>query len=158
MKIIHCYFDETKFDIEGVTYLGLSGVFINENEIENIETSLLELKEILDVDQFTGRKEDAKTFHFVEDNMAIKPRIISSIRDKNFRSYIAFTELEGSYSDVYIAVLAKILKDRLEEKHDYEFKVFYEQNDELKPSHMNKKIDTMIAVTSGVKIGSMKAA
>lgn len=144
MKIIHCYFDETKFDIKGITYLGLAGTFIEEDEIKNIETSLIELKDTIDVDQFTGRKEGSRTFHFVEDNMAIKPKIINCLRDKNFRSYIAFTELKDTYSQVYMAILEKILNDRLEEKHDYKFKIYYEQNDELKPSHLNNRINEMI--------------
>lgn len=144
MKVIHCYFDETEFDINDVTYLGLAGVFIEGNEVNNIEASLIELKDTIDVDQYTGRKEDSRTFHFTEDNMAIKPKIIDCIRDKNFRSYIAFTELKDTYSQTYISILEKILNDRIEEKHDYEFKIYYEQNDKLKSSHLNNRIDEMI--------------
>lgn len=144
MKVIHCYFDETEFDIEDVAYLGLSGVFIEDNEIDNIETSLTELKDTIDVDQYTGRKEGSRTFHFTEDIMDIKPKIIECIRNKNFRSYIAFTELDNTYLEVYISILEKILYDRLQEKHDYDFRIYYEQNDKLKPSHIEKRIDEII--------------
>lgn len=144
MTIIHCYFDETELTINGITYLALAGVFIEDEYVESIRESLLELKARLLDDQFTGKKEKSRIFHFAEDPLGIKSIILDCIRDKEYRAYIAYTELKASYSETYIAIVEKILYDRLKEKHYCKFQIYFEQNNKVNQVKMGSKMEYMV--------------
>jgi len=144
MKTVHCYFDETELTIEGITYLALAGVFIKEQYAEAIREALLELKECLLEDQFTGKKEESRIFHFTEDNQHIRSAILDCIRHKNYRVYIAYKELNKPYWETYVSIIEKILFDRLQKKHNWKFKVYYEQNPKIKQHQIATKLQSMV--------------
>ncbi|MFY9141327.1 hypothetical protein [Sulfuricurvum sp.] len=144
MKIIHCYFDETELIIDGNKCLALAGVFIEDEYVESIRESLLELKAHLLDDQFTGKKEKSRIFHFAEDTQGIKSIIIDSMRDKEYRAYIAYKDLNTTYSETYISIVEKILYDRLQEKYYCKFQIYFEQNNKVNQVKMGIKMENMI--------------
>lgn len=143
-KEIYCYFDETKFYRDNIPYLGLACVTIEKQQINDIEKVLLDLKESLVEDQFTGKRKKTKIFHFTDDNTIIKNEILRHLRDAHFRAYIAFAELKEPYWQTYVMLLEKNLYGRLQEKHDYAFRIHYEENSEIKYTQISTKIKVMI--------------
>ena len=112
MSKIHCYFDETKFFLNNMEYIGLAGVFLtDENKLE-ITDILHTLKDELESDQFLGGRRKKKIFHFTDDNQEVQPRVIECLRVQNVRVYIAYKKFVGNYQDVYHSIITKILYDR----------------------------------------------
>lgn len=144
MKIIHCYFDETEVTIDGIKCLALAGVFIEDDYVESIRESLHELKARLLDDQFTGKKEKSRIFHFAEDPHGIQSIILDCIRDKEYRAYIAYKEFKTPYKETYISIVEKILYDRLQERHTCKFQIYYEQNNKVRQPIIETKIKDMV--------------
>lgn len=141
--MIHFYFDETKFKIDGTEYLALAGVLIEEQNLSSIINHLEELKTKLKEDQFLGKKEENRLLHFTEDNLEIQPKVIECLREQKVKVYIAYQVLSEDYQNTYNSVMTKILFDRFQKNHTYKFIVNYEENTHIKPTKLNKAIDNI---------------
>jgi hypothetical protein len=146
MSKIHCYFDETKFFLNNIEYIGLAGVFLtDENKLE-ITDVLYTLKDELESDQFLGRRRKKKIFHFTDDNQEIQPRVIECLRTQNVRVYIAYKKFVGNYQDVYHSIITKILYDRFQKNYMDEFIINYEENPEIKPKKLQTELDKVTSL------------
>jgi hypothetical protein len=149
MKTINCYFDETEFTFHSNNYLALAGVFVEDEVVSEIESILFELKEDLEVDQFIGKKEDSRIFHYTEDNLEIRPRVVECLRFQKLRVYIAFHSIEIGYKETYLHITKKILFDRFQEMHNCKFNIFYEENSKIKSTYFKNAINDMILQLQG---------
>ncbi len=143
---MHFYFDETKFKIDGIEYLALAGVLIEEQNMASILSHLEALKTELEEDQFLGKKEENRLLHFTEDNLEIQPKVIECLREQKVKVYIAYKILGDDYQDTYNNIMTKILFDRFQKNHTYKFTINYEENTYIKPTKLAKAIDNISKV------------
>ncbi len=135
MEDVYFYIDETKFIKNSINYLGLSLVLVRNNKnIEFIKNELESLYNEVAADQYLGLNRDNRIFHFTEDNMEIKPRLVDKIRDFNIKAYIAYDTIKYSsmFKSVYLRILHKLLYDRVSKNKHCNIHVFYEEQSEIK--------------------------
>lgn len=144
--MMHFYFDETKFKIDGIEYLALAGVLIEDQNMASILSHLEALKTELEEDQFLGKKEENRLLHFTEDNLEIQPKVIECLREQKVKVYIAYKILGDDYQDTYNNIMTKILFDRFQKNHTYRFTINYEENTYIKPTKLAGAIDIISKV------------
>ncbi|WP_320034854.1 hypothetical protein [Halarcobacter sp.] len=159
METLNIYIDETKFEKDGKNYLALCLVIIkNDENISEIKEHLEKLYRELSTDQFLGHDEDDRLFHFTEDSMEIKPRLIELIRTFQIKGYIAYDVLTDSteFKKTYLKIFFKLLFHRVSKNNNCDIHVFYEEQSEIKEPNIKSIIDKIKIEFTNLKLSVTK--
>jgi hypothetical protein len=148
---VFMFVDETGTDQDS-TLLAVACIITNNpdylrNEIEKLTKSLLRdpfLKNVPSVQKSLSKY----GFHYCEDHLEVKPKVIELISQLPFQAYICYQEKESNFDpskgyDWYDRLFGRLMFDRLRANKDAVIRIYFEQHDN-RVEHRRKEIEGIV--------------
>lgn len=141
MENIYFYIDESHDEKNNILLLSL--VVVSKDEDLRIRNSATKLKENISIDQYIGirSKNIKKIFHFTDDKIEVRNKLIDLLRISHYTAYIAYKEISDSYQETYRYLFYKLVKERIKKYSDKFIQIYYEQNPNISHQILEKQIN-----------------